>query len=73
MIAIDGLGDTWLDLSQVEDNLPTSKQDNDAQQLQDTDHENHETTRIPQEEMSMGTMIKLGVVSHLQDFALWGI
>jgi hypothetical protein len=56
MIANDDLAETWLDLPQVEDDLLTSKQDNDAQRLQDTDPENHETTRGHEEGMTMGTM-----------------
>ena len=42
------------------DDLSTSKQDNDAQRLQDTDQENHESTRIHKEGKTMGNMIKLG-------------
>jgi hypothetical protein len=58
MITNGDLADTWLDLPQVEDDLPASKQDNDAQRLQDTDPENHETTRAHEEGMAMGTMIE---------------
>jgi hypothetical protein len=55
MIVNGDLADTWLDLPQAEDDLPTTEQDHNAQQLQGTDLENRE------EGMTLGTMVKLGV------------
>jgi hypothetical protein len=59
-IAINDLAVARLDLPQVEDDLPTSKQDNDAQCLQDTDQEKHESIRIHKERKTMVTTTKLG-------------
>jgi hypothetical protein len=58
-IAIDDLAVARLDLPQVEDDLPTSKQDNDAQWLQDTDQEKHESIRIHKERKTMVTTPKI--------------